>query len=174
MSGAARNIPRATSIPQPRSFRKHLRKEGHLAPQVRLLKPQYQEATNRANVTYQVTLGPELTVKVSGAHLFTRTMHKLVPIFEENAYDQDLVQGRQTQHNLLFPSEGFFRCEGRRQGRRTTKQHPDRISSRQRKRHKVKHLAFQGNHYLSRAQLLPHLKVKTASFLPFVARQLQR
>ncbi|HXN64332.1 MAG TPA: POTRA domain-containing protein [Candidatus Acidoferrales bacterium] len=147
-------------------IQKRLRKEGHLAPQVRLLKPQYQEDTNRADVTYQVTLGPELTVKVSGAHLFTRTMHKLVPIFEENAYDQDLVQEGKRNITSYFQAKGFFDAKVDVK----IDEQPNNIQIVYQvdkgKRHKVKHLAFQGNHYLSRAQLLPPLKVKTASFLP--------
>lgn len=145
----------------------HLRKEGHLAPQVRLQEAEYHADTNRADLTYQVTLGPMLSVKVTGGHMLTRTMHKLVPIFEENAYDRDLVEEGKRNITSFYQAKGFFDVKVEV----NVNEQPGDIqvvyNVNKGSRHKVKHLAFQGNHYFSRAQLLPHLKVKTASFLLF-------
>jgi hypothetical protein len=80
-------------------IRDYLGKEDRLASQVRLKEPHYDPETNRTDVAFQVTLGPTVAVRVEGARLSKRTLRKLIPIYEENAFDQDLVA--EGQRNLV-------------------------------------------------------------------------
>lgn len=89
-------------------IRDYLGKENRLASQVRLQQPRYDPETNRADVAFEVTLGPTIAVRVAGARLSRRTLRKLIPIYEENAFDQDLVE--EGKRNLIshFQSKGYF------------------------------------------------------------------
>lgn len=85
-----------------------LGKQNYLANQVRLEPPRYDAATNRANLTFQVTAGPTVVVKVTGAHVSKRQLKKLVPIYEENSVDRELAA--EGERNLVskFQSKGYF------------------------------------------------------------------
>ena len=78
----------------------HLRKQNRLASSLRFNPPTYHAETGRADLNLQVEAGPRLSVKVTGARISMRTIHRLIPVYEENTVDQDLVdEGRR---NLLF------------------------------------------------------------------------
>src|ERR1700681_2536538 len=137
-----------------------LRKEGRLAPEVQFNSPSYRRESGRADLNLKVDAGPLLSVRVIGARMFQRTIQKLVPIYEENSIDQDLVdEGRR---NLLsyFQSKGYFDA--------TVDSHMDRqadsVSVRYEinrgAKHQVEELNFQGNHYFEDKQLQTFILVK--------------
>jgi outer membrane protein insertion porin family len=138
----------------------HFRKEGRLAPQVQFTSPTYRAESGRADLNLQVDAGPLLSVRVTGAHMLKRTIQKLVPIYEENSVDQDLVdEGRR---NILsyFESKGYFDA--------TVASHMDRQQdavsvvydiSRGAK-HQVEGVSFQGNHHFEDKQLQAFIPVK--------------
>ena len=99
----AKRLETATSF-----LRDYLGKENQLASQVLLRQPQYDPETNRADVAFQVTLGPTVVVRVVGAHLSKRTLRKLIPIYEENAVDQDLVAEGQRNLVSYYQGKGYF------------------------------------------------------------------
>ena len=89
-------------------IRAHLRSEGRLAPVVRFISPEYHPESNRADLNFEIDPGPMLSVRVTGTRISKRTIKRLIPIYEENSVDKDLVdEGRR---NLLsyFQSKGFF------------------------------------------------------------------
>src|SRR5262249_16357004 len=73
-------------------IRDYLSKQNRLASQVHLQPPNYDPETNRADLIFRVTLGPEVFVRVVGASVSNKTLRKLVPIYEENTFDRDLVE----------------------------------------------------------------------------------
>ena len=89
-------------------LRDYLGKKNQLASRVRLRQPQYDPETNRADVAFEVALGPTVVVRVVGAHLSRRTLRKLIPIYEENAVDQDLVAEGQRNLVSYYQSKGYF------------------------------------------------------------------
>ena len=141
-------------------IRSHLRKEGRLAPRVQFDSPTYRAGPGRADLNFQVDAGPLLSVSVMGARMFKRTIQRLVPIYEENSVDQDLVdEGRR---NLLsyFESKGYFDA--------TVDAHMDRQSDsvsvvyqvNRGAKHQVEGVNFQGNHQFEDKQLLAFVPVK--------------
>src|SRR3984893_3430202 len=141
-------------------IRSHLRKEGRLAPRVQFDSPTYRTGSGRADLNFQVDAGPLLSVSVMGARMFKRTIQRLVPIYEENSVDQDLVdEGRR---NLLsyFESKGYFDA--------TVDAHMDRQSDsvsvvyqvNRGAKHQVEGVNFQGNHQFEDKQLLAFVPVK--------------
>jgi outer membrane protein insertion porin family len=79
-------------------LRAHFRKLGRLAPSVRM-EPTYDSESNRVNLALTIDPGPTVLVKVDGAKIWRRTLEKLIPVYEENSVDQDLID--EGQRNLV-------------------------------------------------------------------------
>jgi outer membrane protein assembly factor BamA len=89
-------------------LRQRLEKSGHLTPIVRLDPPSYDAATRRAHVTFDVQSGPLVSIQVTGAHVWKRTLKKLIPIYEENTVDRELVEEGGRNLVSYFQSKSYF------------------------------------------------------------------
>lgn len=140
----------------------HLRKEGRLTPQVRLQPRDYHPETNRVDVTFQVAPGPMIEVKVTGARMLQRTMKKLVPIYEENSFDRDLVEEGKRNIAGHYQKKGFFDVNVDEQ----INEAPDKVSVvytvKTGAKHKVKDIDFEGNSHFDDDDLRPKVLIKTA------------
>ena len=147
--------------------RAHLQKRGHLTPTVRLVSSDYEPDTKRADVTLEVVPGPMVSVRVQGAHIWKRTMKKLIPIYEEGSVDKELVAEGERNLRSHFQSKGFFdvkvssRLE-KQNGRVNVLYDVQRGD-----RHKVEGVHFDGNKYFSDAQLRSHVPLKKARFIVY-------
>lgn len=146
-------------------LRDRLGAEDHLASKVKMVRPQYDAATNRADVNFNVTVGPKVVVRVTGARVSHRELKKLVPIYEMYSVDHELAA--EGQENLLskFQSRGYFDA-------RVTLQYssePDEIevtyAVERGGRHKVTSVNIAGNRHISEGQLQGQVTVKKARFL---------
>jgi outer membrane protein insertion porin family len=140
----------------------------YLAARVQLVSSKYNPRTNRADVRFQITQGPRINVQVSGAHVWGRTQKKLIPIYQENTVDPDLVlEGKQ---NLIsyFQSKGFFDVKVDSQIEKQSAGETIRYHIEKGKRGKVAGIDFQGNQAFSEDDLESHVAVKKARrFIPF-------
>jgi outer membrane protein assembly factor BamA len=141
-------------------MRLQLRKEGRLAPKVDFVSPAYRADTGRADLNFQIDEGPHLSVRVTGARMFKRTIQRLIPIYEENSVDQDLVdEGRR---NLLsyFQSKGYF--DATVEARMDKQEDSVSVTYEVKKeaKHRVERINFQGNHYFEDKQLQALVPVK--------------
>ncbi len=142
-----------------------LGKQNHLAGQVRLSAPQYDPATHRAALSWRVTLGPEVLVKVEGAKVSQKMLRSLVPIYEEKAFDQDLVQ--EGRRNLIsyFQGKGYFEVKVDPQ----TTQETSQISLVYRvdpgSRYRVASVRVAGNRHSTPRELAGQIVVQKARFL---------
>jgi outer membrane protein assembly factor BamA len=91
-----------------RYLRDYLGKGNYLASRVRLERPHYEPETNRADLAFQVTLGPLVSIRVEGAHIFRRTLRKLIPMYQESEFDRDLVDEGHRNLVSYFQSKGYF------------------------------------------------------------------
>jgi outer membrane protein assembly factor BamA len=140
-------------------LRAHFRKLGRLAPSVHA-DPTYDSETNRAQLTLVVNPGPIVTVRIEGAHLWKRTQHKLIPIYQETAVDQDLVDEGARNLVSYFQSKNYFDVKvnshlDKQSDRVTVVYHVDRGS-----RHRVTNVRFEGNKYFTQVQLADHVTVE--------------
>jgi outer membrane protein assembly factor BamA len=89
-------------------IRSHLSKKNLPASQIRRAPPIYHPETNRADITFQVTPGPTVDVRTSGVRISQGQLQKLIPIYEENAFDEELVE--EGKRNLVnhFQKKGYF------------------------------------------------------------------
>ena len=104
--------------------------------------------------------GPTVEVRVTGAHLFKRTIRREIPIYEEGSVDQDLVD--EGERNLIsyFQSKGYFDVKVKTQ----YEQQPDKVMVTYQidegSRHRVEGVYFQGNQYFDDAKLASVVVVK--------------
>jgi outer membrane protein insertion porin family len=142
-----------------------------LASHVEENPPQYDAAHNRVNVTFQVQVGPVVTVRVEGSRLSllpfvsSRQIKKLVPIYSEGAIDRDLVLEGQQNLTDYFQKKGYFDVQVKTDFQRQ----PDKISLvyhiEKGKKHKVERIDFSGNHAVSSDDLQAVVVVKKGHLL---------
>jgi outer membrane protein insertion porin family len=143
---------------------KTLASKDYLGAVVKLVGANYDPATNRADIIFNVHTGPPVHVKVEGAHLWSWTRRKLLPVYQQLGVDQELIQeGRQ---NLVsyFQSKGYFDTQVQAD---VTPQNPgESIVYRITKgpRHKVAAVSVAGNQSLSDKDLMPHVAVEKGRF----------
>jgi len=141
-----------------------LAKKDYLGAVVKLVGANYDPATNRADIIFHVQTGPPIHVKVEGAHLWSWTRHKLLPVYQQLGVDQELIQeGRQ---NLVshFQSKGYFDTQVAAD---VTPANPgESIVYRITKgpRHKETGVEVAGNQSLSDKELMPHVTVEKGRF----------
>jgi outer membrane protein insertion porin family len=146
-------------------LRAHLQKRGHLTPTVRLVSSDYEPDTKRADITLQVVPGPIVKVRVAGAHIWKRTMKKLIPIYEEGSVDKELVAEGERNLRSHFQSKGFFDVKVTSRLDRED-DHVNVLYQVQRgDRHKVEGVHFDGNKYFTDADLRSHVPLKKARLI---------
>ena len=91
-----------------RYLRDCLGKQDRLASRIHFEPPHYEPETNRADLDFRVDLGPTVSVRVAGAHIFERTLRKLIPMYQEGAFDSDLVDEGHRNLVSYFQSKGYF------------------------------------------------------------------
>lgn len=146
-------------------IRSTLGAQNRLVQEVSLKSADYNPDTNTANVLFHVKLGPEVMVQIQGAHIFKRTLKRLIPIYQENSYDSDLLaEGRKNLANY-FQSKGYFDVQVTPQ----VQESPDQVDIVYRiqtgKKHKVESIDFAGNQAFSDAALRAAIVIKKKKFL---------
>lgn len=148
----------------------YLSHRGFLISHLEMAAPQYDDNTNRANLTFNVTEGPIVRIHVNGARfswlpfLSTREEKKLIPIYSEGSVDRDLVS--EGSRNLVdyFESKGYFNVKVNISFTRK----PDVIDVgyiiQKGKKQKVSRISFAGNRHISEDELEQYLAVKQAHF----------
>lgn len=146
-------------------MRGQLANEGRLAASVRFVSAEYDPKSGRALLKFQVDLGPKVQIQVTGAHLWKRTQKKLIPIYEENAVDRDLIyEGRLNILNYMN-SKGYFDASVQAQVTNGSGGTRIEYAIDKRKRHKVEGLYFSGNQHFDDDQLEALSAVKKGHFL---------
>ena len=140
-----------------------LGKQHYLAAQVKLISANYDPQTNRADITFNVTQGPKISVGTQGAHVWGRTLKKLIPIYQENSVDPDLVEEGTRNLVSYFESKGFFdvkvksRIDHQPSGTKVVYQIEKGSKA------KVNTIEFRGNQKYDKGDLLPHVAVSKGS-----------
>jgi outer membrane protein assembly factor BamA len=146
-------------------IRSTLGAQNRLAEEISLKSASYDPNANRANLLFHVKLGPEVTVQVQGAHIFKRTLKPLIPIYQENTYDSDLLaEGRKNLANY-FQSKGYFDVLIAPQ----VQQSPDQVDIVYRiqkgKKHRVGSVTFTGNDAFNDAALRAAIVIQKKKLL---------
>jgi outer membrane protein insertion porin family len=145
-------------------LRAHFRKLGRLAPNVSM-SPTYDSETNRVNLALTIDPGPTVSVKLDGAKIWRRTLEKLIPVYEENSVDQDLIDEGQRNLVSYFQAKSFFDVDVKAEVTKETDHvnivyHVDKGS-----KHKITGISFTGNRYFTTEQLQSHIVVRHAKLI---------
>ncbi len=146
-------------------LREYLGRQNHLANTVKMDPPQYDAATNRADVSFNVTLGPTVLVKVTGAHVSQRELKKLIPIYQEYSVDRELAG--EGQQNLIskFQSKGYFDAQVTLHFISEPSQIEVTYAVQLGSRHRVASVKVAGNHHISDKDLAGQIMVQKAHFM---------
>lgn len=140
--------------------------EEHLAGKVQLIGANYDPATNRADVAFKMQVGPVIHAKIEGAHVWSWSKRKLLPLYQQVGTDPEIIQeGRQ---NLIshFQNKGYFNVnvtvdsQKQQDGSTNIVYHVTKNE-----RHKVADVDLAGNTALDDETLKPHITVKQGGFL---------
>ena len=142
-------------------LRAHFRKVGRLAPNVRM-NPTYDRETNRVNLALTIDPGPTVAIKVEGAHIWHKTLEKLIPVYQENSVDQDLIDEGQRNLVSYFQAKSFFDVEVRTDVSKEADHVNIVYNVEKGSKHKVTGISFTGNKYFTREQLQSHIVIRHA------------
>lgn len=137
----------------------------HLNATVKLIGAAYDPATNRADVSLKVTAGPIVKVRVEGAHLWSWTRRKLLPVYQQVGVDDEIVQEGRRNLQSNFQQKGYF--DAKVDVTTTPQQGGELIDYKIVKgpRHKVEGVSIAGNSNERSDALMPHVAVKQKHFL---------
>ncbi len=139
-------------------------KQDYLGTRVQLAGAEYDSQTQRADVHFNVTPGPRAHVKIEGAHVWSWTQHKLIPMYQQAGLDPELLQeGRQ---NLIsyFQSKGYFNVQVTSELNPAQNEQTILYKVNKGPRHKVKDVQIVGNHKVPEGDLRGHVAVQKARF----------
>jgi len=150
--------------------RKWLVGRGYLGGRVTVVRGAYDPDTNQVALQASVIAELKVRVQVKGAKISQGTMRSLLPIFEEGAVDEDLLQeGRRNLRDYL-ERQGYFDVEVNfttsedpaegQQGSTEVISYQVELGS----HHRVVGLAFSGNRYFRDELLRSRVRIQAAAF----------
>jgi len=87
---------------------KWLADRGYLGARVSVMRGSYDAATNQLPLEIHLFGGLKVEVQVAGAKVSSRTLRRLLPIYEEGAVDDDLLQEGRRNLRDYFQGQGYF------------------------------------------------------------------
>ncbi len=157
-------------------LRKNYQKNNHLEAQVSLTERQYQADTNRVNYIFRVDEGPTVSITTEGAKISKGELKKLVPVYQENSVDDDLLnEGRRNLRDYL-QIKGYFDADVEVERRPTPAENHLNIlyvidSG---DRHKLAAVKVEGNRYFDTETITERMSVQPSSLLLKSGRFSQR
>jgi len=148
-------------------LRKHYQKNTHLEAQVTLVSRQYHSDTNRLDYVFQVDQGPTVSIATEGDGVSKGQLKKLVPVYQENSVDDDLLnEGRRNIRDYL-QTRGYFDATVE------VERHPvpqqDHLNILYvidpGIRHKLVSVKIEGNHYFGTDTIRERMAIQPASWM---------
>lgn len=156
-------VTRETTSTALDNLRAVYQKNDRLEGTITLEKQVYDASTDRLNYTFRANQGPKVKVLIEGIKVSKSRLKLLVPVFEEGAVDNDLLNEGKTHIRDFVEQQGYFDAEVDYHviGEDTPEERVVYTVDR-RTRHKVIAVNFQGNKYLSDDILREHVRVQKA------------
>ena len=150
--------------------RKWLTGRGYLGARVSLTRGAYDAKTNQVPLAVHVFAGLNVRVQVVGAKVSSGTLHSLLPIYEEGAVDDDLLQEGRRNLRDYVQRQGYFDAEvnfttsaapppGTPGGAETITYQVEHGA-----RRRLVDLVFTGNHYFNDELLRSRVGIQPAAF----------
>ncbi len=134
--------------------------QNYITGDVKLVSAEYDSNTNRADIIFQVRTGPVVKVSTEGAHVWRRTLRNLVPMYQQNAINEELI--KEGQRNLVsyFQAKGYFDTTVDVKSVKSDSGMSVVYDIHKDGRHKVEEVAFQGNRKFSSKELQSRIPVE--------------
>jgi outer membrane protein insertion porin family len=148
-------------------LRKKYQKQDRIEAQVAITQRVYHPENNTLDYTFDIVRGPRVDVKVEGATLRTGQVKKNVPIYEENAVDEDLLNEGSRNIRDYFQTKGYF--DAKVSYAEKTDPAADRtdisFNVEKGKKHKVVEIDITGNKYFPRETIRERMQIQPAGGL---------
>jgi outer membrane protein assembly complex protein YaeT len=149
-------------------IRRSYQKLGYLSADVSLDRMEYDRETNRVTPHLTIDPGARVEIETEGARISRGKLRELVPVYQEQAVDKDLlVEGRR---NILehLESQGYFNAEVDFTLRQTGPGEQTIVYDINRgERHKLVHIEISGNKYFDIATIRERMYLTPASLIRF-------
>ncbi len=145
--------------------RSYLKKDFLLA-RVELSKLEYLREENRTRPHLQIEAGPKVSVTATGAKLSRGRLKELIPVFQEQSVDQDLLEEGTRKITHYFQARGYFDTQvnyDRSQISADEEQIAFAIDRGE--RYKVAHVEVRGNQYFDSLTIRERMNVVPAGWL---------
>jgi len=146
-------------------LRKKYQKQERWLTQVRISSQVYNPRTNGVDYAFEVIPGPKIRIETAGFKFRRSQLKKLVPVFQENALDDDLLnEGRRNILNSL-QSRGYFEAKVEYQRRRRPDAQNELVVTYNidaGTRHRVVKVEITGNQYFDGQALRAHMQIQVA------------
>jgi outer membrane protein assembly complex protein YaeT len=148
-------------------LRRHFQRQGRLEAQTAMVGRKYVEPSNTVEYTFSIDRGPTVDIHTEGAKVSQGTLKRYVPVFEEGAVDDDLLN--EGKRNLIdyFQTLGFFDVKIDVSRRFDTKNdHVDIVYAIDRgSRHKLLAVNIDGNKYFPESLIRERMNLQPAGWL---------
>ena len=149
-------------------IQKKYQKQNHWLAQVSIAEKKYVPETNTVDYSFEIEPGPSVQISVEGFKLSKGTIKRNVPVYEEGALDDDLLN--EGQRNLLnhMQSQGYFDAKVELHKESDPQRNELQVTYQIEpgEKHKVAKVEITGNKTFSRAEdLRAVMQVQEASIL---------
>jgi len=145
-------------------LRKNYQKQQRLEANVALESKKYQKESNLLDYAFQANQGPVVTIRVNGVKLSKGKVKTLVPVYQEGAVDEDLLNEGDRRLRDYYQRQGYFDVRVTHQ--KTTNDSVSTLVAYDVKlgeRQSVTSVTLTGNHYFGNDILQPRLGVTKAN-----------
>jgi outer membrane protein assembly complex protein YaeT len=148
-------------------LRNYYQRNNHLEAQVQLASRDYHESSNTLDYNFSVDEGSKVLITTQGEKISRRELKKLVPVYQENTVDDDLLnEGRRNLRNYM-QTRGYFDATVD-MTRKEDLEH-DQVDIvyiiSPGERHKLAAVEIAGNHYFTTAIIRERLSVTPATWV---------
>jgi len=146
--------------------RKYLTKRGHLSARASVRRGEYDAKSNTVPLLLDIFAGPKVRVELKGAKISDKQLRKLLPIYQEGAVDEDLLQEGRRNIRDHRESQGYFDSQVRFDTSEDaeTGQQVITYTVVQGEQQRLVGIDFAGNKYFSTSLLRERLALQPTSF----------
>jgi outer membrane protein assembly complex protein YaeT len=147
-----------------RNIRSYYQKNNYLMSAVRLLELDFRPDENRVHPRVEIQPGSKVSLRVEGAKLSSGKRRELIPIYEEQSVDRDLLVEGTRNLEEYFETKGYFNADITFENGTTAEGQQEIIFHvDQGPRKKLVDIQIEGNSFFSRNDILERLYVLPAS-----------
>lgn len=146
-------------------IRQHYQRNHYMMARVRLLDMNFEPQANQVHPEVEVQPGSRVEIGVEGAKLSRGRRELLIPVYEEQSVDRDLLVEGARNIEEYFQTRGYFNAEATFEDRGTDHDRQRIVYQiNQGERKKLVNVEISGNEFFSDADIMERLYVLPASF----------